>query len=238
MLRILAVIYYKTSSGALFSIRKYEFMRHKMLKSVNNKLESDTCVVLLHGFGADMNDLFSMKALFEACHVVSFQAPIDLSNAGYMGGYAWFSLDFTPYGISYNTDEAEEAITQLADQLQDLRKKFKKLVICGFSQGSILAHALLLRYPKLLNGAICLSGRYSEFVFENAASDHLKDTPVFISHGTQDEVIPVELGHKIIDFYKQTGAKLFSKIYPMGHEISLECQQDLVKWFTQASKMF
>ena len=100
---------------------------------------------------------------------------------------------FTPFGIQYDIPEAEEVVEDLYKEIVIQRQRFKKLIICGFSQGSILTHALFLKYPDLLDGAACLSGRYSEFVFEDAKAEHIKDLPIFVSHGTHDEVIPVQL---------------------------------------------
>ena len=74
-------------------------------------------------------------------------------------------------------------------------------------------------------------GRYSDFIFADAESKHLVDLPLFISHGSQDDVIPVALGQKIIDFYKNTTVDLQAKIYPMAHDISYECQVDLKNWY-------
>ena len=202
-----------------------------MLDHLDNKVKSETCIILLHGFGANKYDLYSLKELFPQTRVISFEAPLDLSPIGYFGGRAWFSLDFSPSGITYNTDEAEEALDTLKEEFELRRKDFKNLIVCGFSQGSILAHGLLLRNPGLLDAAICLSGRYSEFVFENADIEHLKNFPLFISHGSHDEVIPLESGQQIIKYYKETEANLYSKVYQMAHEISPECQKDVYEWF-------
>ena len=202
-----------------------------MFKFLDNKKESSIGVILLHGFGADMNDLFSMQSLFAEARVISYQAPVSLASMGYIGGYAWFSLDFTPFGIQYDIPEAVKAVEDLYEQISKQRKNFEKLIVCGFSQGSILTHALFLQYPDLLDGVACLSGRYSEFVFEDAKTEHIKNLPIFVSHGTADEVIPVQLGEQIIDFYKKINADLTSQIYDMGHEINYDCQQDLRNWF-------
>ena len=202
-----------------------------MLEYLDNEIDSDTCIILLHGFGANKEDLFSLQSLFSQSRVVSYQAPISLAPQGHFGGYAWFSLDFTPFGIQYDIDEAELALDMLYKEISIKRKEYSKLLICGFSQGCILTHGLLLRYPGLLDGAICLSGRYSEFVFEDADTKHLKDFPIFISHGHYDNVIPIDLGKKIISFYKASPAELTSKLYDMAHEISFECQKDVRSWY-------
>ena len=202
-----------------------------MFKFLDNKKDSKTGIILLHGFGADMNDLYSMQSLFPGARVLSYQAPISLAPMGYMGGFAWFSLDFTPSGIEYDIAEAEQVLGDLFKEIQKQRQKFEKLLICGFSQGAILTHALLLRHPGLLDGVACLSGRYSEFVFDDAKHDHVDQLPIFISHGTHDEVIPYASGKQIMSFYKETSANVTANTYGMGHDISYECQRDLETWY-------
>ncbi|MCM8543372.1 MAG: hypothetical protein NE328_24090 [Lentisphaeraceae bacterium] len=204
-----------------------------MLKKIDNGLKSNTCVVLLHGFGADEHDLFDLRRLFSGVHVVSFQAPIDLSESGYMGGRAWFNLDFTPYGIEYDEEGVISAIATITAELKTIRGKFDKLYICGFSQGAILTHAVFLQDNIVIDGIAALSGRYNESIFDEANKENIKGKPVFLSHGTQDEVIPISSGRQIFDFYQSSEAEVFSREYSMGHGIDLDCQKDLMKWFSE-----
>lgn len=202
-----------------------------MLHKINNDKESEVCVALLHGFGADENDLFDLRQLFPESHVVSFQAPIDLSSQGYFGGRAWFNLDFTPYGIEYDKAGLQKAISLVTEEVRLLRERFSKLYLCGFSQGAILTHAVFLNNEVEIDGIAGLSGRYSEDIFQDELKANITGKPVFLSHGTQDDVIPISSGRKIIDFYKSSQAKLFFSEYKMGHGIDMECQRDIQKWF-------
>ncbi len=204
-----------------------------MLHKINNGLESPICLVLLHGFGADENDLFDLKYLFPNTHVVSYQAPIDLTPYGYFGGRAWFPLEFTAYGIEYNEEEVNKAINIVTDEISALRDSFDKLYICGFSQGAILTHALFLNSEVSLDGIAGLSGRFNESIFKDELKKNIEDKPVFLSHGTVDEVIPVDSGRKIFSYYKESKANVFAKEYQMGHGIDPECQRDLKNWYSE-----
>ena len=88
-----------------------------------------------------------------------------------------------------------------------------------------------MRNPKLLSGVIGLSGRYTDYVFKPEALEALEDFPIFVSHGTHDEVIPIDFGRKIMEFYKEGPVKLFAREYHMGHDISMDCLKDLDTWF-------
>lgn len=202
-----------------------------MLHKIDNAFESTDCLVFLHGFGADENDLFDLKVLFPGAHVVSYRAPIDLTPMGYFGGRAWFPLDFTPYGIEYDDAEVKKAIDIITSELSVLRKSFDRLYVCGFSQGAILTHAVFLNSEVELDGIAGLSGRFNESIFKESLKENIADKPVFLSHGTVDEVIPVESGRRIFSFYKESGAGVFAREYRMGHGIDLDCQRDLSEWW-------
>jgi len=206
-----------------------------MLHKIDNGFESSTCLALLHGFGADERDLFDLKALFPNTHVVSYQAPIDLTPYGYFGGRAWFPLEFTPYGIEYNDEEVQKAIEIVTEEVASLRNSYDKLYLCGFSQGSILTHALFLNNEVSLDGIAGLSGRYNDSIFKEELKDNIKGKDVFLSHGTVDEVIPIESGRQIFGYYENTEAKVFSKEYRMGHGIDMDCQVDLKNWYSKLS---
>ena len=202
-----------------------------MLESINNSVESDKCLVMLHGYGANMHDLFDLHQLFPQTHVISYQAPLELDMMGLFGGRAWFNLNFSPYGITYNEPEAFEALDILKDELVKVRERFEKLILFGFSQGSILTHGTLLRNPEMLDGAICLSGRFNDKIFKEEYKENIEDFPLLITHGCYDEVIPIESGRQIMDFYKNSRAKSVCKEYDMGHEISPPCMNDVRLWY-------
>jgi len=204
-----------------------------VLHRIDNGVDSETCVVLLHGFGANEYDLMGLSELFSGANVVSFQAPIDLSYLGYFGGRAWFPLEFTHSGIEYDESEVLKAIDLITNELKILRASFGKLYVCGFSQGAILTHAVFLKGDVELDGIAGLSGRYNDSVFDPALLKNVVDKPVFLSHGTGDEVIPVSSGREIQKFYEGSGVRLDAHEYRMGHDINFDCQKDIQSWFAQ-----
>jgi phospholipase/carboxylesterase len=204
-----------------------------MIDSINNSVESENCVVMLHGYGANKHDLFELKRFFPVTHVISLDAPLDLSMMGAPGGRAWFNLDFTPSGITYHEEEIVDILMKLSQKIKSIKSRFKNVILLGFSQGCILTHGLLLQNPDLIAAAICLSGRFSDSVFLDGLKSNLDGKPVFISHGLYDDVIPIQSGREIMEFYKSSQADITIKEYDMGHEISPNCTQDFEEWFTK-----
>ena len=202
-----------------------------MIDSINNSQSSEVCIVMLHGYGANKDDLFGLQVLFPETHVISLQGPLDLSRMGMPGGRAWFNLEFTSSGIVYKEEEILAVLEALTEELESIKSRFKHVILLGFSQGCILTHGLLLHNPELITAAICLSGRFSEKVFLEELKRDVDDKPIFISHGIYDEVIPIESGREIMAYYTSSKAVVTSKEYEMGHEISSPCVNDIQEWF-------
>ena len=65
----------------------------------------------------------------------------------------------------------------------------KDCLVMGFSQGGIMTFELGNSYKECLGALAILSGRIMEQTIIN--NESLKQTPIFISHGDQDDVLPV-----------------------------------------------
>jgi phospholipase/carboxylesterase len=193
-------------------------------------------LILLHGYGANMDDLVSLGPMLDPrLRVVAAQAPVDLGRYGMPGGHAWFNLMMTPEGLDFDRAEAETATDAAAEFVRRAREQWPsdpaRTYVLGFSQGAMMAHAMLLRNTAPLAGIMACSGRKIEALFdEHVDREHLRDVPVFVSHGRQDDVIPVSSGRAIRDWYEATPAKLSYHEYDMGHGIGPECLADVQAW--------
>ncbi|MDG2201045.1 MAG: hypothetical protein P8K80_07670 [Phycisphaerales bacterium] len=197
-------------------------------------------LITFHGYGSHMGDLHELRHLLDdRLHVVSAQAPIDLAPSGMPGGWAWFDLLFTPgEGIGYDEPSAARAVEQadafVTETMQRLGTEPDQLHLLGFSQGSMIAHALLLRGSTPPAGVAACSGRLVDEVFAARPDpDRLQDRRLFVSHGRFDDVIPVQCGQDIRDWYQPTGIDLEYHEYDMAHGLDQSCMQDLANWFTK-----
>ena len=208
------------------------------LHAQDAKSKDAPLVIMFHGYGSNKEDLFGLKPLFQnKTNVISVQAPIDLSHLGGWGAYAWFNLDFMPDGIHYKMKEVDKAIQQAIEFVEFAKAKHatekSKIIVLGFSQGAMLCHAITLKAPKLVDASACLSGRMVDELFNDEPDfSALKDHPMFISHGTEDEVIPINVGGRGINkYYDGKGLNVTYREYRMAHGIDVDCQRDLVSWF-------
>lgn len=193
-------------------------------------------LLMLHGFGSNEADLFSfVHQIPQDIYVFSARAPFSLD----FGGYAWYDifLDANNNKISDN-QQAMESLLQLSQFIDYLIDKHHldtdNFNLLGFSQGSILSYALALHYPEKIKNIVALSGYINQDIMpvqeKTAAYRHLH---FFISHGTFDDIIPIEAARKIPPFLLERNIRNDYHEYPMGHEVNMQCLQDMLVWIEQ-----
>ena len=146
-------------------------------------------IILLHGWGADADDLLPVgkSIIHNSCfdfELISLAAPSFRLNDM---GRQWYSL-FPP-----DWNEAEIAVAKLLDTLNAFNKtkiSLKKTVLLGFSQGGAMAIDAGLSLD--LGLVISCSG------YSHPKWDPIKNNPVLLSHGLQDDVVPVKASREIL----------------------------------------
>jgi len=198
--------------------------------------EHPCTLVLLHGYGAHAGDLLGLRDEIDpGLRCVALQAPHDLGPVGMPGGRAWFHLQVTPDGdIAYDTAGALAAKDQLADVVPAAVAQAggDRTIVLGFSQGAMLGHGLLLKSGVELTGLAACSGRLVPEIFDACPLDVAAGFPIFLSHGTHDDIIPVASGHAIRDAYAQHADAAVTWVEePIGHGIGPACLRGLRDWF-------
>ncbi|WCM42844.1 alpha/beta fold hydrolase [Flavobacterium sp. CBA20B-1] len=180
-------------------------------------------IVLMHGYGSNEEDLFTFATeLPDDYYVVSVQAPYQLPPYG----FAWYAISFDADMNKFSDDnQAIASRDLLVEFIDELVVKYpidtKNINLVGFSQGAILSYAIAVTYPEKINKVVALSGYFNPEIMtpktDVSAYNHLK---IFGSHGTVDQVIPVEWARKTTDFLKPFNISFEYKEYPVGHGVS------------------
>ena len=151
-------------------------------------------VVLLHGLGADGNDLISLAPywapLLPDTEFVAPHAPFPCDMAPY--GYQWFSFqERTPAAVLAGVRAAAPFLDTFLDEALAARGLDEsRLALVGFSQGTMMSLHVGLRRAKPVAGILGYSGR---LIGDETLSEELRSKPpVLLMHGTADEIVPFE----------------------------------------------
>jgi phospholipase/carboxylesterase len=186
-------------------------------------------LVLLHGIGADENDLLPIAGTLDPrLRVVSLRAP-----RPYAVGNAWFQIDFRPDGtLVPDLVQAKATLGDLAKWLEDAPARHgtdpDHTYLLGFSQGAMMSLGLLQSVPGRLAGVIALSGRDPTGLFEVTADRiDIAQVPLLVAHGTHDDLLPVANGRAIRDRLQGWSRDFTYREFPVAHGVSDE-EIDLV----------
>ena len=209
-------------------------LKFKIKINTTSKNENP-CLILLHGYGSNEDDLFSLADYFPDDYIIiSLRAPIALP----MGGYAWSNINSNLINEYTILQEAKNSIKLIYESIQILTDKYninkKDVSLIGFSQGCILSWALLVNYPKIIRRAVTLSG-YIIPELINLPLDKIFNLLVFNSHGVLDEMIPVSKARDSLNLIKENNPNIVYKEDNQGHGINQENLNDLLEWIKVTS---
>jgi phospholipase/carboxylesterase len=96
----------------------------------------------------------------------------------------------------------------------------------------MMTGSLLMTQPDTVAGAVMLSGYLPLEQGLAVQKGRLAGKPVFVGHGTADQVLPIRHGRESRDFLQSAGADLSYHEYPMAHQINERERQDVATWLT------
>ena len=192
-------------------------------------------IIMLHGYGSDENDLFSFASeLPEKYAIFSLKAPLPMQPYG----NAWYSIYFDAgSGKFNNTEEAIESRELVVKCIDEIIEKYEvdatNITLLGFSQGTILSFSIAMSYPQKIKNVIGLSGYISEDMFvENYRNNDFSNLSVYTSHGSVDQVIPVDWARKTAPFLKELNIDCTYSEFPVGHGVAPQNFYELKAWLT------
>ncbi|SRX73560.1 alpha/beta hydrolase [Aequorivita antarctica] len=202
-------------------------------RPAKNPSENPPVIIMLHGYGSDENDLFSFASeLPEKYAIISLKAPIRLEPYG----NAWYNIYFDNSQGKFSDDEQAIASREIVSKcIDEIIAKYKidseNITLLGFSQGTILSFALALSYPKKVKNIIGLSGYINEEILKkDYAENDFSRLKVYTSHGSVDQVIPVQWARKTEPFLKKLNIDVTYSEFPVGHGVAPQNFYELKNW--------
>lgn len=206
---------------------------HHLVREPKIKLDKNPLLLLLHGYGSNEEDLFSFATeLPDEYYVVSARAPFDMMY----GSYAWYAINFDADENKFSDIvQAQQSRDLIANFIDDLIINYaidaNNVTLVGFSQGCILSYAIAVSYPEKVQRVAGMSGYFNpEIATENFKENDFSNLKIFASHGTVDQVVPVDWARNSIPKLKELGIDIIYKEYPIGHGISPQNFFDFKNW--------
>lgn len=205
--------------------------------------EHKATVIWLHGLGADGHDFepivpelklptdLGVKFIFPHAPVM----PVTI-NGGYQMR-AWYDIRDADLANREDKDGVRKSaalVEQLIDAELAAGIPSDKIVLAGFSQGGAIALHLSTRIPHKLAGIVALSTYLT--MPENLADEKAPaniDTPIFMAHGSQDPVVPMQRGQYSAKVLEENGFSISWQDYPMAHAVCLEEIQALGQYLNK-----
>jgi len=193
--------------------------------------KNPSLLILLHGYGSNELDLFSFaEELPDNLLIISLRAPYEMGH----GGYAWYAINLDSENNKFSDlDQARESLRKIATTIDNLKTQYatnpNNTFLLGFSQGAILSYALSFNFPNKIEHIIALSGYLNTELLPEDSNQKIS-TDYYISHGSVDQVIPVDWAKKVSLFLDSKGIQNEFSEYPVGHGIAPQNFFSFKKW--------
>ena len=204
-----------------------------------------SAVIWMHGLGADGHDFVPVvKELgLPAERPIRFIFPhAPMRPVTINGGHvmrAWY--DIAQDGLARRADaqgirESQAAIEALIARENERGIPSERIVLAGFSQGGAIALQTALRHRARLAGVLALSTYLplADTVAAEAAAANAA-VPIFMAHGSQDEVIPMAMAAESRQRLEALGYPVEFHTYPMPHSVCMEEIGAIAHWLERHS---
>ena len=206
---------------------------HHLVRKPSIASEKTPLLIMLHGYGSDENDLFSFaEELHGELFIISVRAPYPMQAFG----NAWYAIHWDNTDGKFSDDEqAVESRDRIANFINEAVEEYKvdknNVSLLGFSQGTILSYAVALSYPEKVKNIIALSGYINQGILKNGyEKNDFSNLDFYCSHGSQDQVIPVQWARQNKPFLDKLGIKNQYSEFPVGHGVAPQNFFEFKSW--------
>ncbi|MBX3444204.1 MAG: hypothetical protein KF774_17510 [Planctomyces sp.] len=211
----------------------------------------EAAAILMHGFGAPGDDLVGLaeelvtiEPSLRRMRFVFPAAPLEPPEFAEFGGRAWWPLDVFALQRAVQMGEFRDLRRQLPGHLPVVREQLvaaidalcgeagwdpSRIVLGGFSQGSMLATDVALRMPKAPGGLVVWSGTLLCEDEWRSLAPNRKGLRVHQSHGRQDPILPFEAAVWLRDLLTDAGLEVSFTEFQGPHTIPREGLRESAK---------
>jgi phospholipase/carboxylesterase len=186
----------------------------------------------MHGLGADGWDFvplvrelplppdLALRFIFPHAPV----RPVTINNGFEMR--AWYDIamnDIARLPDEKGIRESQHQVEQLIARERERGVDSRHIVLAGFSQGGAIALQAGLRHSQRLGGIMALSTYLTlQESLEAEGAPANRSTPIFMAHGTQDPIVPLQLAESSAEALRRAGYEVEWHTWPMPHSVCAE----------------
>ena len=179
--------------------------------------------LLLAGYGGDEDALWVIESSLPGGGLIASPRGVFAAEGG---GYAWVDRNLGPGGSLRDFDPVRQALTGWVKHLQTAHGlTMADTCLVGFSQGSALAFALTALGDFRPKSVAALAAYLPEGDLHDLAR-----LPVFWSHGTRDERVPIARARSDVSRLRAAGAQVAYCESDTGHKVGIDCMRSLKAW--------
>ncbi len=206
----------------------------------SGNFESDTKVILFHGFGADAHDLLPLGEMIDPnLHWLFPDGPLEIPIGFAATGRAWWTIDFnrmekSDYDFTLERPQGlNSAFSAVEKFILSLKTPVKNMVFGGFSQGGMMALHAYLNTSEQAKGLMLLSSALINKAEQKEKILKRNTGRFFLAHGIHDQVLPYRCGQQLETFLTQAGLKGKLHTFQGSHEIPLIVIQQMKDYLSQ-----
>jgi phospholipase/carboxylesterase len=192
--------------------------------------KSDRLLIMLHGLG---DSIAGYRWMPEALDLPWLNYLLVNAPDQYYGGYSWY--DFAG-NIAPGVERSRKLLVELLEATHARGYPVEKIILGGFSQGSLMSVETGLRYPQRLAGIVGISGYVA-----NPEKLIAQLSPVafqqrlLLTHGTLDPLIPFALFRGQVEALKAAGLHIEWHEFVKPHTIAGQAELEVIRDFICAS---
>jgi phospholipase/carboxylesterase len=188
-------------------------------------------LVLLHGWTGDENSMWIFaRRLSSAYWMIAPRAP----HPAEPGGFSWRDMQTDAFGWpSFETlSPAVSGLIRLIDGYSaSVGIDSAQFDLMGFSQGGAMVNLMALLHPDRVRKVAVLAGFVPPGAEGLVAQKPLTGKNIFVAHGTQDQMIPLDRARASLALLEQAGAQVTYYEDEVGHKLGANGLRALEEYF-------
>ena len=187
-------------------------------------------LVLIHGWTGDENSMWVFtRGLSPDYWMIAPRAPHSAESSG----FSW--RPYQPETVGRPSLEAlkpaAEALIRLIDEYSaSVKLDALQFDLVGFSQGAAMANVVGILYPQRVRKMGVLAGFVPSGLEELVLKKPLAGKNIFVAHGIQDQMVPIDRARASIEVLERAGAQVTYCEDEVGHKLSATCLRALEKY--------